>query len=327
MKNATVKISFIFLTALLGMLGFVGWFGYQAMQPIQPQQREAITFVIPKGQAVSVVATRLEEEELIRNALVFRILAKVDGFESGIQSGSFKLSQAMSPLEIGRALTNGSEDTWVTLLEGWRVEEIAASLASEDLPFFDEQEFLSLAQSDEGRLYPDSYLLPKEFTAEQIHALLTRTFETKISDGLAEEIDASDRNFNDVLVMASIVEREGRGYEQMRQVAGILWNRVDIGMAIQADATLQYIAGYDPIEKSWWSPPDVAVKSVDSLYNTYLYTGLPPKPIANPSFDAVKATLNPAESDYIFYIHDRQGTMHYATTLDEHNRNINQYLR
>lgn len=312
--------------ATIGIFGVV-WYGFQQLQPADSDDKETVSFVIPKGQAVAIIADRLEEENLIRSALAFRIMAKLDGFESDIQSGSFKISPAMSPSQIGQALTSGSEDTWITLLEGWRAEEIAESIAAEELPLFDEDEFLALAKSDEGMLYPDSYLIPKEFTAVQVHSLLTNTFEKKVLDGLEKEITASDRDFDDVLVMASIVEREGRGYEQMREVAGILWNRIDIGMALQADATLQYIDGYDPIEKSWWSPPNVAVKSVESPYNTYLNPGLPPRPISNPSYDAIRATLNPAESDYIFYIHDRQGTMHYATTLDEHNRNIDRYLR
>jgi UPF0755 protein len=323
-------LTFLTILAFLGIVFSIGlfWYGFQLIKPVDSTQKQTVSFVIPKGQAVAVVANRLEEEELIRSALAFRIAAKLNGFESAIQSGSFNISPAMTPSQIGQTLTSGSEDVWITLLEGWRTEEIAQSIAAqEELSLFDEDEFLSLAVSSEGRLYPDSYLVPKEFTAQQIYSLLTNTFQTKVLDGLEKEIAASDRDFEDVLVMASIVEREGRGYEQMRQVAGILWNRVDIGMALQADATLQYIAGYNTATQGWWSPPNVAVKSIESPFNTYLNPGLPPRPIANPSYEAIRATLNPAESDYLFYIHDGQGVMHYATILDEHNRNIDRYLR
>jgi UPF0755 protein len=317
------------LVIVIGVIAIIGAviFAVTQLQPANPSQTDTTTFVIPKGQAVSIIANRLQEENIIKNALLFRVLAKVEGFESQLQSGSFDLSPSMTPSQIGQVLTQGADDLWITILEGWRVEEIAESVASQELPFFDAEEFISLAKSDEGKMFPDSYLVPREYTAEQLHSLLLNTFETKILTGLEDEIAASDRDFDDVLVMASIVEREGRGYEQMRQVAGILWNRVDINMAIQADATLQYIAGYNKAEKSWWAQPDISVKSVESPYNTYLNPGLPPRPIANPSLDAIRATLNPAESDYLFYIHDRTGEMHYAETLDEHNRNIDKYLR
>lgn len=305
----------------------IGFYLYTQFQPVDPAATTPITFVIPKGQATSVIASRLQEEKIIKNALLFRVLAKVEGFQSKLQSGSFELSPAMSPGEIGEVLTRGTEDVWVTILEGWRVEEIAESIDKEGLTYFDAEEFISLAKSDEGKMYPDSYLIPREYTAEQVHSLLLNTFETKILNGLEDEIATSERDFDDILIMASIVEREGRGLEQMRQVAGILWNRVDIGMAIQADATLQYMAGYNKTEKSWWAQPDIKVKSIKSPYNTYLNAGLPPRPISNPGIDAIKAALDPAESDYLFYIHDREGKMHYAVTLDEHNENINTYLR
>lgn len=317
---------FLAVAAVVTVSAAVAW-AFTQLQPANASQTATTKFVIPKGQAVAVIATRLQEEELIKNALVFRILAKVEGFETKLQSGSYDLSPAMTPSEIGGVLTEGANDAWVTILEGWRVEEIAESIDSQELTLFDPQEFIALAKSDEGKMFPDSYLVPREYTAKQLHALLLSTFETKVEMGLADEIAASERDFDDILVMASIVEREGRGLEQMRQVAGILWNRIDIGMPVQADATLQYIAGYNKAEKDWWSPPDVAVKSVQSPYNTYLNPGLPPRPIANPSLDAIKATLNPAQSDYLFYIHDLEGRMHYAETLDEHNANVQRYLR
>jgi UPF0755 protein len=326
MKNFAKTLLFLFIAFDL-VIAVAGFYIYTQFQPVNASATDTVEFVIPKGQATSIIANRLQEEKIIKNALVFRVLAKLDGFESQMQSGTFELSPAMTPSQVGEALTKGTEDVWITLLEGWRVEEIAESIAQEQLPFFDADEFISLAKSDEGKMYPDSYLIPRQYTAEQVHSLLLNTFETKVIDSLADEIAASERDFEDVLIMASIVEREGRGLEQMRQVAGILWNRVDIGMPIQADATLQYIAGYNKTEKSWWAQPDVSVKSVQSPYNTYLNPGLPPRPISNPSADAIRATLEPTESDYLFYIHDREGKMHYAVTLDEHNENINKYLR
>lgn len=322
-----LKLLFIAAGILLLLAISLVGYAFTQLKPVDSSVTETTSFVIPKGQAVQVIASRLEENGLVRNALAFRVLAKVEGFESSIQSGSFKLSPSMTPSEIGQTLTSGSEDVWITIPEGWRVEEIAASLAEQELPLFDEEEFLSFARSDEGKLFPDSYLVPKEFTAQQVYFLLINTFETKVVEGLSQEIENAPLPLDEALVLASIIERESRGAEEMRQVAGILYNRLDIGMALQTDATLQYIEGYNTTQQSWWSPPSVATKQVDSPYNTYLYPDLPPRPIANPGIDAISAVLNPAQNEYIFYIHDRQGRIHYATTLDEHNQNINRYLR
>ena len=127
--------------------------------------------------------------------------------------------------------------------------------------------------------------------------------------------------------MASIVEREARGADDMQHVAGILWNRIELGMPLQADATLQYLKGYNPVEQAWWTPPLAADKSLISPYNTYLNLGLPPRPICNPGLEAIKAAAQPLSTDDLFYLHDRQGKIHYAQTLDDHNLNVDRYLR
>ena len=233
----------------------------------------------------------------------------------------------MSVSEIANYLTIGTEDVWITLLEGWRTEEIAEYLEAQDLDSFNKEEFITMAKPNEGMLYPDTYLIPREISSEQIYNLLLNTFDLKVVQGLSEEIAGSQRDFNQVLIMASLVEREAKTFEQMRRVAGILWNRIDLGMALQADATLQYVNGYDRVQKKWWAVPSSEDKKQKSPYNTYLNPGLPPKPISNPSLNAIKATLDSLESDDRFYIHANDGTMYYASTLEGHNANVNKYLR
>ncbi|GIK84089.1 MAG: aminodeoxychorismate lyase [Patescibacteria group bacterium] len=300
---------------------------YSQFKPAKSTQEETIRFVVPKGQAVSVIGQRLAEAGLIKNALIFRIAVRLNNLEQKIQAGSFDLSASSSVIEIAQQLTMGTQDVWITILEGWRMEEIAESLDSQDLDAFDKEEFIALAQESEGMLFPDTYLIPREMSTENIHSMLINTFERKIVQGLAEEISQSDRDFEDVLIMASLVEREARNYEQMRKVAGILWNRIDLGMALQVDATLQYAAGYNNLQKTWWAPPTADQKQLNSLFNTYLHPGLPPKPIANPSYDAIKATLLPLKSSDFYYIHADDGNIYTAATLEQHNANINKYLR
>ena len=141
------------------------------------------------------------------------------------------------------------------------------------------------------------------------------------------EVAASGKDISEVVTLASIVEREGRSFEDMRHVAGILQNRIDLGMPLQADATLQYIVGKDKQTGKWWEQPSIEVKTSTSLYNTYKYPELPPSPICNPGLNAIKAVLDPVASDDLFYIHAPSGEAYYAETLEEHNANIDKYLR
>ena len=322
-KNRFLLPLFISLLALL--LGSIAWV-YTLLLPVLPGQVEAQTFVIPKGQALSVIGQRLAEVGLIKHPLIFRAVVTQQDLATKIQAGSFSLSPSMSTLELAQTLTQGTEDVWVTLLEGWRAEEMAEYLSKkEELLDFDTQEFLEVASGYDGMLYPDTYLIPREMSAESIVLLLVNTFEARMTSKLSEELAATDRDFEDILVMASIVQREARDPEQMRHVAGILWNRIDIGMALQVDATLQYIKG---TSSEWWPTPLSADKQLVSQYNTYQNPGLPPGPISNPGLDALRATASPLEVDDLFYIHDPvTGAMYYATTIEEHNQNVNKYLR
>lgn len=313
------------LILILGILA--GTLFLVLSQPVRSQVQESQRFVIPKGQAVSIIANRLQEEGLIKNALVFRFIVKKEGLGNKIQAGSFDLSPSMSSTEIARQLTQGTYDIWITIPEGWRREEIAQSLSKQELEAFSQEDFLALTSGKEGRLFPDTYLVPRQMSTEQVAELLEQTFERKIVTGLAEEIRASVYDFDQALIMASIVEREALGSEQMRMVAGVLWNRIELGMPLQADATLQYIKGYDAVENSWWGTPLVADRQRNSPFNTYRNPGLPPAPIANPGLEAITAALNPASTSYLYYLHDQEGEIHYAQDLAGHNANVEQYLR
>jgi UPF0755 protein len=317
----------IVLLVVAGIGGVLAYRWYT--QPVNATAEDLRTFIIPKGQATAIIGNRLHEDDFIAHPLLFRIALKLESLEGKIQAGSFEISPAMTPAEIAYELTRGSQDVWITVVEGWRMEQIAESLAEADLPLFDADEFKSLVSQDqaEGTLFPDTYLVPKQYTSDQIYSLLTNTFEIRVLDDLAAEIEASPYTLNQIMVMASLVEREAREYEEMRGVAGVLWQRIEIGMPLQVDATMQYAKGYDSVQQTWWAPPRAADKSVDSPFNTYQINGLPPRPIANPSLNAIKATLNPIPTKNLFYIHDRSGRIHYAETLEGHNANVNRYLR
>ncbi len=314
------------LIILIGGL-FVGWYTYSLFQPVATSDQALTRFVIAKGESVTGIANQLYEQHFIKHPLVFKIAVKQQGLDNKIQAGSFEISPNMNPFQIAQVFTKGTEDIWITIPEGWRVEEIADMAARQELPEFSKTEFLDLAAGEEGYLFPDTYLIPRETTAQQLFTLLTSTFDKKIKVGLATEIADSDRSFDQVMIMASIVQREAKVYDQQRHVAGILWHRIAIGMPLQVDATLQYVKGYSQSQDDWWVTPTAADKEMVSPFNTYLNMGLPPRPICNPGLDAIKATLDPISTDDLFYIHDETGVMHYAQTLDEHNQNVNTYLR
>jgi UPF0755 protein len=324
-KIAKLLIGIVTLGILAG--GVVMAYGWWLLQPVDAAQTEMTRFTVAKGQGPITIGERLQEAGLIKHPQAFRLVVRQQGLTDKIQAGSFELSPSMTLLEIAEKLTEGTDDVWITVVEGWRAEEIAEMMVDQGFTEFDKAKFLELAHGAEGRLYPDTYLVPRMITAESLVSLLTNTFEKKITQGLADEFEASDLTQQENIILASIVEREARGPEDMRNVAGILKNRLKINMALQADATLQYAKGYNAAQQDWWAEPLAADKELNSPFNTYKNPGLPPRPISNPGMDAIRAVLNPVESDNLFYIHDLKGMPHYAKTLDEHNENVNEYLR
>jgi len=178
--------------------------------------------------------------------------------------------------------------------------------------------------SKEGYMFPDTYLFPKGATVEYITDTLKKTFDARFTEELRSKIQSLGLTEEEGVILASIVEREGRSDQVRTMVASILLKRFKIGMALNADATLQYALGYQKEEKSWWkrhlSRED---KRIVSPYNTYLHAGLPPAPIANPGLSSIKAVANanPA-TPYLYYYHDSKGNSYYAKTLEEHNQNV-----
>ena len=277
-------------------------------------------FVISKGAGVSDVAKKLKEENLIKSELAFKIFVQQNNLASKLQAGSYKLSPSMSAQEILTILRFGSEDIRVTLIEGWRIEEMAQKLNTELK--IDNKEFLKYAK--EGFMFPDTYLFPKDYSAQQIVKRLKDTFDAKFSDNLKSKIKSLGLSENQGVILASIVEREARSGEVRTMVASILLKRFKIGMALNADATVQYALGYQQEEKSWWkrhlSKEDL---KIDSLYNTYIHAGLPPASISNPGLASLKAVADADPStQYLYYYHDSKGVSHYAKTLEEHNQNV-----
>lgn len=292
--------------------------------PVDPKEMTSEMFVVERGEGVKNIAARLAGARLIRSSTGFYLLVKFMGIEHNLQAGDFRLNRSMDTKTVARELTHGMLDAWVTTLEGWRVEEIAAKLNKElDIP---ESEFIKVAR--EGYMFPDTYLVPRDATVGAVATLFRSTFDEKVDASLRNDAKKLGLSFGEVITLASIVEREGRSEEDRPVIAGILLKRLKADWPLQADATLQYALGYQTGEKSWWKKNLFDEdKKIDSTYNTYLHPGLPPGPIANPGLASIKAVIYPKETDYWYYLHDSNGRAHYARTLEEHNQNSATYLR
>ena len=304
----------------------VGFYLYykEGTLPVDKQSQESKVFVIRPGENLNDIANNLADQKLIRNKIVFYLVVKRFGIERNIQAGDFRLSPAMNTPELAKSLTHGTLDVWMTIIEGMRKEEVAQVVAqSLNIP---EIEFLKYAR--EGYLFPDTYLVPKNATAAAVIKIFEDNFNRRFDNELKEKARNKGFSIEQVMILASLVEREARLAEDRQKVASVLLKRLENNMKLDIDATVQYLLGYQPEEKSWWKKElTLADLKVDSPYNTYKNAGLPPGPIANPGLASIKAVVE-ADTDtpYLYYVSDISGRLHFAETLEEHNENIRKYL-
>ena len=320
MKRLFAPFLILVVVLVFGML----WYK-EGLLPVDATDQTPKIFVIAPGASIKTIARNLENDKLIRSRLAFYLLVKIKGIEKKIQYGDFRLTRQMSVNEIASELTHGTLDVWVTVIEGMRVEEIARLLSQQlDIP---ESVFISIASKREGYLFPDTYLIPIGATAEQVLSTLEQNFNNKVDDKVRQSLSRAGFSLSEGVILASLLEREAQSYADKQMVAGILVNRLEIDMALQIDATVQYALGYSAGQQSWWKRHlTEADLKIDSPYNTYLYPGLPPRPIANPGLESILAVAKPKKSNYFYYLTDNQGKMHYSETLEEHNQKIVQYL-
>lgn len=313
------RLVLLFLLVIIIVAGFLVWWN-RGQQAPNPSDNSTKMFVINKGTSIRELGNKLKKEGLIRDPVVFFLYIKKNNLDTKIQAGDFKLSPNMKLSTIVDQLQHGSLDVWVTIPEGLRADEIA-DILQDKMPNYDES-WRQTLRTNEGYLFPETYLLPRDGDIDSIVGIMRKTFFDKVADlGLTSE----SPNLNRIVTIASLIERESRHDDEKKIIASIIYNRLQIGMPLQIDATLQYVKGKGANGK-WWSVPTGADKKLDSPYNTYLNPGLPPGPIANPGYGSLAAAVHPGKSNYLYYIHDEHGTIHYAKTVEEHNKNVSQYL-
>jgi UPF0755 protein len=280
------------------------------------------TLVVAPGTSVRHEAALLKESDMIRSTLLFRILYRFMPGTHGVQSGFYNFDHPVGELRLAWDLAHGISEVpevRITFPEGTTVRQMGAQLAKQ-LPQVNEQEFDRLARASEGYLFPDTYFLRSTATTTEVIATLAFNFEDHIA-ALKEKFDAFGKPERDVIIMASILEAEGKTMEDKRVIAGILWKRIAIGMPLQVDAAFGYIHGVTGYA------PNATDLASDSPYNTYRYKGLPPTPIDNPGAVSIEAALTPTKSSYLYYLTGSDGTMRYARTLAEHAANQKKYLK
>lgn len=286
-------------------------------------------FVIPLGvEDPDEIAERLQKAGYIRSVNGFKF-AMLLNRDDPITPGGYNLSKTINVFQVVSILKHESKYAWVVIPEGLRKEEIAEMLQKR-LSWNDEQvkSFITDATTKkddylEGVYFPDTYLIPKDATPDDVAKRLTTHFQEKFTP-YSNQALSKNIKWTVALTMASIIQREAAGKEDMKLISGILWNRLDAGMPLGIDATVQYIRGNTG--NGWWAPISIKNKTIDSPYNTYTHKGLPPHPIANPGLDAIDATINPAVTKCLYYIHDNSKKIHCAATYAEHQRNIEKYL-
>lgn len=308
----------------------------QLVQPVDPLG-DPDPFEIPLGEPPPLIASRLEATGLIHDAEAFITYLKYSGLDTTLQAGKYTLSPALTPLELADVLQDATpSEVTFSVLPGWRIEEIAASIPTSGLEF-SEEDFLKASfspadnlstlgeltgsSSIEGFLYPGSYRIPRVTSADELIQILFEQFSSQLTPEMLDGFQRQGLNIFEAVILASIVERESVLSEEMPLIASVFLNRLAIGMLLEADSTVQYAVGYNPTQNTWWTNPlSVGDLQFDSPYNTYLYPGLTPGPIANPDARALRAVAFPAQTPYYYFraTCDNSGRHDFSETFEEH---------
>lgn len=295
----------------------------------QSQEDKAVLIVNQK-QTETQTLDKLKTQGLIRSKLAFKLVLFFKGNHK-IASGGYNVSKNMSAWQIANKLISAPDMKWVVVPEGLRKEQIGEILASTfnwsngELDKWNTEYTKMRIDYIEGTYFPDTYLIPVDEGGFKISERMTRRFDEQFAPYISQ-FAQQNILWTTGLKLASIIQREAGGKDDMPLIAGILWNRLNQDMNLEIDATVQYARG--KAEAGWWAPvTSEDIQNIDSPYNTYKNKGLPPFPISNPGIDAIEAVLHPAETDCLYYLHDSNRQIHCSKTPEEHQANIDKYLK
>jgi UPF0755 protein len=302
-----------------------------------------VTFIVEQGETATTISNRLEQQGLISDAELFRRYAQHHGLDAGIEAGEFSLRQTMTIPEIAQTLQKGQRpEQVVTIQEGLRLAQVAATVASQTN--ISEEAFLQLTTTGwttyanaglsydflttipttatlEGFLFPETYRLPEEATAEDLLDRMLSTFDARVTMDMQAAAAERGMNLYDLVTLASIVEREAVLDQERPIIASVYHNRLESDWTLDACPTVQYALGSPD---NWWPPFTLEATDVSSPYNTYRNLNLPPGPICSPGVASIRATAYPDQTDYFFFLancHENDGSHLFSRTQEEHNRN------
>lgn len=318
MKLRLIVVVFVLFVALV--VGTAVWFS-TSLSEVNLADTKEVEFIISPSQTASEVVSRLHTSQLIKNPFAAKLYLRLTEMDSRLVPGSYLVSPSQNTPDLLRSLTRGPKDVWITIPEGWRREQIAARLQKVlgEESNFNPADFIFQTATLEGRLFPDTYLIPASADSLSVIKIITDNFSSKVSS-------ISDED----LILASLVEREAKLAPDRPIIAGIFKKRLKENWPLQVDATVQYAESSLRCKKTvldcdWWKPPTDT--TFDSPYNTYQNPGLPPAPIANPGLASIDSVLNFQSTVYYYYLTGSDGITHFATTLSQHNLNIDKYLQ
>lgn len=321
MSRAYLADPFHKLLASLVLAAALGGGAYALVAPPLNFVPESLV-TVARGASVADVAGELANAHVIAHPLLLRLLLRATGTSGDVQAGRYRFAEPETVFTVAYRLTRGAYDlpaARVTLTEGMTTRDMADRIV-QALPDVSPAAFLAAAAPYEGYLFPDTYFFDPSDDAARIVAVMRANFDTKIAL-LLPAIHASGHSLSDIVTMASLLEKEARTSADRRIVAGILWNRIRLGMPLQVDAVFGYIFNRDTYA------PSLADLKADSPYNTYTHRGLPPGPIDNPGLDSLEAAAHPASTKYLYYLTGTDGQMRYAATYAGHQANLLKYLR
>lgn len=329
------------------------WFVDGLFRPNSPNDAR-VEFAIAKGQGVNEISNNLDEAGVLRSKLIFETYLWLKDVEGNLIADDYRLAQNLNVIELAEILTTPqatNNEVEVTLIEGWSNNQIANALAEAGLidvdKFLDDVghsgvdyaldrrfpspenysrdfDFLKDKPKNrgvEGYLFPDTYRFFANATQDDVVEKLLGNFDAKFTEQMRADIKSQGKSVYEIIIMASILEKEVRGLEEKKQAADVFYKRLELGQALQADSTVNYAVGKSEFFTT------ASDREFDSLYNTYKYPGLPPGPISNPSIDSITAAIYPTANDYYYFLTDQDGVVHFAPDYDAHLNNVNTYLR
>lgn len=329
MNKVLRYILIVIVILLVGLGGFV----FAITRPVASTGSDTIYLKIEKGMGASEIADRLYEKGLLQNPTAFRIWSKITCLDSKLAAGEYLIRTDMSMFEVASALNGHGAvlSNRFTVPEGYTIRQIADLLekhgkngdtfkqAAENYEPYDYMKPTSESArrySAEGFIYPDTYEFDPEATEEEILAMMVKHFDDKLTPEIRAEIEASGRTISEVVILASIVEREAKFDEERPVIARVFLNRMKNEMPLQSCATVQYL-----LDKA---RPILTVEDtqISSPYNTYLHPGLPPGPIGCIGAKSLDAVLHPDDNDYLYFVADKEGHHHFGKTYTDHMNNI-----